>query len=219
MSSIDSAETVVVIDDHPLFRKGVCQLLELDDAFRVVGEAGSGAEGVRLVAERQPDLVLLDLNMRGMDGIATLVAIKADMPEVRVIMLTVSDAPGDLTAAIGAGADGYLLKDTDPELVVEQIRRGMRGEWVVSPSLAGVLAGALREQVRPTPAATEGAATLTERERGILALLARGLSNKVIARELSITEGTVKVHVKHVLKKLGLKSRVEAAVMAATTGR
>lgn len=211
-----NAESVVVIDDHPLFRKGVCQLLALDDAFRVVGEASDGERGVELVRSLDPDLVLLDLNMKGMDGIATLTAIKADMPHVRVIMLTVSDAQDDLTAAIRAGADGYLLKDTDPEQVVDRLKRGMAGELVVSDALAGALMQALRAQVRGADARGGGdpAATLTERERDILRALAGGRSNKVIARELSIAEGTVKVHVKNVLRKLGLRSRVEAAVWA-----
>lgn len=212
-----NAESVVVIDDHPLFRKGVCQLLALDAAFRVVGEASGGERGVELVRSLDPDLVLLDLNMKGMDGIATLAAIKADMPHVRVIMLTVSDAQDDLTAAIRAGADGYLLKDTDPEQVVDRLKRGMAGELVVSDALAGALMQALRAQVRGADgrgAGDDPAATLTERERDILRALAGGRSNKLIARELSIAEGTVKVHVKNVLRKLGLRSRVEAAVWA-----
>lgn len=214
----NTAESVVVIDDHPLFRKGVCQLLALDDAFRVVGEAGDGERGVELVRSLDPDLVLLDLNMKGMDGIATLAAIKADMPHVRVIMLTVSDARDDLTAAIRTGADGYLLKDTDPEQVVERLKRGMAGELVVSDALAGALMQALRAQVRGGDGRGGGddpAASLTERERDILRALAAGRSNKLIARELAIAEGTVKVHVKNVLRKLGLRSRVEAAVWAA----
>lgn len=216
----DEVETVVVIDDHPLFRKGVGQLLALDAAFRMVGEAGDGEAGVALVRALDPDLVLLDLNMRGMDGIATLAAIKADMPHVRVIVLTVSDSTEDLTAAIRAGADGYLLKDTDPEQMVEQLKRGVRGELVVSDALTGALVQALRAQVRaPGGGAPEDAAdALTEREREILRALATGRSNKLIARDLSIAEGTVKVHVKNVLRKLGLKSRVEAAVWATRAG-
>ena len=215
----DEVETVVVIDDHPLFRKGVGQLLALGAAFRMVGEAGDGATGAALVRTLDPDLALLDLNMRGMDGIATLAAIKADMPHVRVIVLTVSDSTEDLTAAIRAGADGYLLKDTDPEQMVEQLKRGVRGELVVSDALTGALVQALRAQVRARDAAPEDAAdALTEREREILRALATGRSNKLIARELAIAEGTVKVHVKNVLRKLGLRSRVEAAVWATRAG-
>ena len=216
----DEAETVVLIDDHPLFRKGVGQLLALDSTFRVVGEAGDGATGVERVRALDPDLVLLDLNMKGMGGIATLAAIKADMPHVRVIVLTVSDSRDDLTAAIRAGADGYLLKDTDPEQVVEHLRRGIQGELVVSDSLAGALVQALRAQVRAPDASesADAADALTDREREILRALATGRSNKMIARELSIAEGTVKVHVKNVLRKLGLRSRVEAAVWATRAG-
>lgn len=219
-AAADEVETVVVIDDHPLFRKGVGQLLALDAAFRMLGEAGDGEAGVALVRTLDPDLVLLDLNMRGMDGIATLAAIKADMAHVRVIVLTVSDSTEDLTAAIRAGADGYLLKDTDPEQMIEQLKRGVRGELVVSDALTGALVQALRAQVRaPGGGAPEDAAdALTEREREILRALATGRSNKLIARDLSIAEGTVKVHVKNVLRKLGLKSRVEAAVWATRAG-
>lgn len=218
-AAADEVETVVVIDDHPLFRKGVGQLLAMDAAFRMAGEAGDGEAGVALVRALDPDLVLLDLNMRGMDGIATLAAIKADMAHVRVIVLTVSDSTEDLTAAIRAGADGYLLKDTDPEQMVEQLKRAVRGELVVSDALTGALVQALRAQVRAPGGAPEDAAdALTEREREILRALATGRSNKLIARELSIAEGTVKVHVKNVLRKLGLKSRVEAAVWATRAG-
>lgn len=215
-ASTRDVDTVVVIDDHPLFRKGVGQLLALDPGFALVGEAGDGAAGVELVRALDPDLVLLDLNMRGMDGLQTLAAIKADMPHVRVVMLTVSDAREDLIDAIRAGADGYLLKDADPEDVVERLRRATAGELVVSDALSGALAQALRAEMRP--AATGPAEHLTEREREILATLARGLSNKQIARELGIVEGTVKVHMKNLLRKLGLRSRVEAAVWAARHG-
>jgi len=205
------AESVVIIDDHPLFRRGVAQLIEMESALTLVGEASSGEEGLVLVRAKEPDLVLLDLNMKGMDGIATLKAIKDEMPEVRVILLTVSDAPDDLIAAIRAGADGYLLKDMDPEDLMARLREALTGRMVISDALSGRLAQALRDEAQVERRSTAG---LTDRERTILRCLAEGKSNKLIARELDITEGTVKVHVKHLLRKLNFRSRVEAAVWA-----
>ena len=205
------AESVVIIDDHPLFRRGVAQLIEMESALALVGEASSGEEGLVLVRAKEPDLVLLDLNMKGMDGIATLKAIKDEMPEVRVILLTVSDAPDDLIAAIRAGADGYLLKDMDPEDLMARLREALTGRMVISDALSGRLAQALRDEAQVERRSTAG---LTDRERTILRCLAEGKSNKLIARELDITEGTVKVHVKHLLRKLNFRSRVEAAVWA-----
>lgn len=210
-TSMDDAETIAIVDDHPLFRRGVSQLVAMEPGLSLAGEAGSGEEGLALVRRTSPDLVLLDLNMKGMDGIATLKAIKDEMPEVRVILLTVSDAPDDLIAAIRAGADGYLLKDMEPEDLMARLREAMAGRMVISQALSGRLAQALRDEAQ---AEHRTASSLTERERTILRCLAAGKSNKLIARELDITEGTVKVHVKHLLRKLNFRSRVEAAVWA-----
>lgn len=211
-----SPESILVIDDHPLFRKGAAQLIAMDPGLRLVGEASSGEEGLLKVRTLHPDLVLLDLNMKGMDGLATLEAIRAQDVEVRVIMLTVSDSEDDVVASLRAGADGYLLKDMEPEEILVQLRRASAGHLVMSDGVANLIARALRQDRRPKDLR---AAELTEREREILEHVAAGLSNKLIARELGITEGTVKVHVKHLLKKLGLRSRVEAAVWAVKTGR
>jgi two-component system nitrate/nitrite response regulator NarL len=203
--------TVIVIDDHPLFRKGVADLIAMEPALQLVGEAADGESGVALALALQPDLILLDLNMKGMNGIAALERMRAAEIDARVIMLTVSDAEEDVVAALRAGADGYLLKDMEPEDILEGLRRATQGRLAISERLAELLAHALREDPRPKRPDQAG---LTPREEEILALITKGFSNKLIARELDLTVGTVKVHVKHVLKKLGLKTRVEAAVWA-----
>ena len=203
--------TVVIIDDHPLFRKGVRQLLDLEPSLQVVAEVSSGEEGVEEVARYKPDLVLLDLNMKGMGGLKTLEAIKAFDPETRVVVLTVSDTADDLIGTIRAGADGYLLKDMEPEELLARIKEAVFGNTVIAEGLAGRLAQALRAEAA---AKNRSVHELTEREQEILRGLAEGKSNKLIARDLDITEGTVKVHVKNLLRKLSFRSRVEAAVWA-----
>lgn len=202
---------VLVIDDHPLFRRGVCQLLALTEGFAVVGEAANGREGVEAAKQLVPDLILLDLNMKGINGLETLRTLRDMGCDARIILVTVSDAPEDLMAAIRAGADGYILKDNDPEDILRMICDAMHGRTAISPELAQALAGALREE---NLAEGRQQANLTERETAILRCLAAGMSNKLIARELDIMESTVKVHVRNLLKKLKFRSRVEAAVWA-----
>ncbi|TCS73842.1 LuxR family two component transcriptional regulator [Sulfuritortus calidifontis] len=206
-----SPQRLLIIDDHPLFRKGVLQLLKPAAEFNVIGEASGGREGCRLARELQPDLILLDLNMKDMNGIEVLKAIKATDSEARVVMLTVSDEAADLIAALRAGADGYLLKEMEPEDLVARLKDAAAGRLPLTERLTGLLAHAMRDDGRPKDLDEAG---LTEQEGRILDLIAEGKSNKLIARELDITEGTVKVHVKHLLKKLNLRSRVEAAVWA-----
>ncbi|WP_282041207.1 two-component system response regulator NarL [Halomonas alimentaria] len=208
--------TILIIDDHPLLRRGVSQLLELEDDLLLAGEAGDPREGIRLALELDPDMVLLDLNMPQMDGIETLKRLRDGGFAGRVVMFTVSDHEEDVVSALRSGADGYLLKDMDPDEMVRQLRQASLGRMVISESLTALLAEALRSQ-RNQPAAPD-IHSLTQREREILRELAAGLSNKMIARKLEITEGTVKVHVKHLLKKLNLRSRVEAAVWAVQEG-
>lgn len=206
----DQPLTVLVVDDHPLFRQGVVQLLALDAAFSVVGDTGNAESALALAMEHEPDIVLLDRHMPGTDGIEVLRKLREAGVASRIIMLTVSDDPDDVTRALRLGASGYLLKDMEPEDMLEQLRRALGSQPVVSPSLAGVLATCVVGR------ATSGdpASTLTRREAMILDGIAEGLSNKAIARRLAIAEGTVKVHVKRLLRKLGLHSRVEAAVWA-----
>jgi len=217
--STENTHTVLVVDDHPLFRKGVVQLLAMDAGIRVVGEAGNKAEALRLAAQHDPDLILLDLNLKGESGIDILAALKEEDPSRRVVMLTVSDAPEDLIGAIRAGADGYLLKDMEPEDLLGRVRAALSGTTVIGDALAGRLAAALRQEAHDESRGPKrDLRELTEREQAVLRCVADGMSNKLIARTLNITEGTVKVHVKHVLKKLSFRSRVEAAVWAAEQG-
>ncbi|TDP32149.1 LuxR family two component transcriptional regulator [Idiomarina aquatica] len=205
----NEAASIMLVDDHPLLRKGLKQLIAMEDDMQVVAEASSGKDAIALAAEHDPDLIVLDLNMQGMDGIETLKQLRDSGVTSRIIMLTVSDADDDVVAAITNGADGYLLKDMEPEQLLEQIHRAVTGKMVLSEAITEILATALRQ---PAKAPSSQLSSLTNREYEILSLIAKGMSNKVIARELDISDGTVKVHVKHLLKKLGLRSRVEAAV-------
>lgn len=200
--------SVLLIDDHPLFRRGLRQLINDSADIQVCGEAGDGQSGLDMVHKLDPDLILLDLNMKGMDGLDTLKAIRREGITTRTIILTVSDHREDIAALFRAGADGYLLKDMEPEDLIQKVQESIYGKVIVDDRLAGVLATVLRPENSPlTPLET-----LTARERSILDLIADGLSNKLIAQSLGITEGTVKVHVKNLLKKLDVRSRLEAAV-------
>lgn len=201
--------SVMLVDDHPLLRKGLRQLMVYEDDLEVVAEASSGADALVLASELDPDLIILDLNMQGMDGHETLRRLRDDGVTSRIVMLTVSDSNDDVIKAISLGADGYLLKDSDPDELLEQIKRAVHGKMVLSDAVNAALADAIR---RPVEKPASDISTLTNRELEILELIAKGLSNKLIARELDISDGTVKVHVKHLLKKLNLRSRVEAAV-------
>ncbi len=207
----DTKTTVVVIDDHPLFRKGVADLIQMEPSLKLIGEAADGESGLALALVTDPDLILLDLNMKGWSGLQTLEQLRATDLDARIIVLTVSDSEEDVVAALRAGADGYLLKDMEPEDILDSLRRATQGRVVISQRLTELLAHALRDDPRPQRPDQAG---LTPREAEVLALITRGYSNKLIARDLDLTVGTVKVHVKHLLKKLGLKTRVEAAVWA-----
>lgn len=207
----EDIQTLLIVDDHPLFRKGVIQLIQATPEFRFIGEAADGKEGIRLARELRPDMILLDLNMKDMNGVEVLKEVKDSGLDSRVIMLTVSDQAEDLVAALQNGADGYLLKDMEPEDLMAHLADAARGRIAITPRLTQLLATSLRDMARPKNPSEAG---LTEQENRVLDLIADGKSNKLIARELDITESTVKVHVKHVLKKLNLRSRVEAAVWA-----
>jgi len=200
---------IMIIDDHPLFRKGVSQIISDDPNFEVVGEAASGLEGLELAEELQPDLVLLDLNMKGMDGLETLRRFKQTDLLCRYVILTVSDSEDDLMEALKSGADGYLLKDMEPEDLRANLMKASVGVTVLQESLTDVLKKALTE---PETKVKHEDAGLTDRENEILDCLAEGMNNKNIARKLGISDTTVKVHIKNILRKLNLTSRLEAAV-------
>ena len=201
--------SIVIVDDHPLFRRGLTQLLGTLPRFTLLGEASCGKDGIQLVRSVHPDLLLLDLNMKDMSGLDVLRELKSSDLDTRIVMITVSDQAEDLVASLRAGADGYLLKDMEPEQMLENLQSVADGRIIVSEALTHMLAVALRQQKRPENPEEAG---LTEQELRILERIASGKSNKLIGKELDIAEGTVKVHVKHILRKLNLRSRVEAAV-------
>jgi two-component system nitrate/nitrite response regulator NarL len=204
---------VLLVDDHTLFRKGLAELLEQRGTIKVAGIAGNADDACRLLAEAQPDVIITDLNMPPNGGLSLLRQLVADGWHGPVLVLTVSDAEDDLAAALQAGAKGYLLKDMEPEDVVDAVQRAVRGETVVAPAMTLKLVNLLQGG---NAAATKADTLklLTAREREILQQLSQGLSNKAIARVLDISHDTVKLHVKHILAKLNLSSRVEAAVFA-----
>lgn len=196
---------VLIIDDHPLMRRGIQQLVELEEHFEVVGGAGNGTEGINLALQTSPDLIILDLNMKGLSGLDTLKALRAEEVDARIVILTVSDAKNDIFTLIDAGADGYLLKDTEPDTLLSQLKRIAQGEVILSDSIKNLL---LERQSSQSPLDS-----LTDREIDVLRLVATGLSNKQIAGQLFISEETVKVHIRNLLRKLNVHSRVAATVL------
>ncbi|MDR3434383.1 MAG: two-component system response regulator NarL [Rouxiella aceris] len=205
----DTPSTILLIDDHPMLRNGVKQLIALDASLQVIGEASNGEQGVEMATQLDPDLILLDLNMPGMNGLDTLDKMRQTSLSGRIIVFSVSNNEDDVVTALKRGADGYLLKDMEPEDLLVSLRQAAAGKMVLSEALTPILAASLREN---RPGTDRDIQSLTPRERDIIKLIAEGLPNKMIARRLNITESTVKVHVKHLLKKMRLKSRVEAAV-------
>jgi two-component system nitrate/nitrite response regulator NarL len=208
---------VLIVDDHTLFRSGIKLLLQRQEGFEVVGEAGDGLEGVKLAKKLDPDVILQDLHMPGTSGLEAIALLREEAPNAQTIMLTVSEDAEDLLEALRIGARGYLLKNIDTDFLLDSIRRAATGESVMSPQMTGKLADAMRAAPKGTPAASE-ANRLTPREREIIVMLARGASNKEIARELELAESTVKIHVQGILRKLNLASRVQAAVYAVEHG-
>jgi two-component system nitrate/nitrite response regulator NarL len=208
---------VLIIDDHALFRVGLQELLTRRD-ITVIDAIGDGAEGVRIAQESQPDIVLLDLRMPVMDGLSVLRRLRESGLTMPVVMLTTSTEERDLVESLRNGAQGYLIKDMEPDEVVSALHEVVEGSTVVAPELTGVLAKVVQGGGSDALPPEDPFGELTPREREILCHVAEGQSNKVIARNLGISDGTVKLHVKAVLRKLGLHSRVEAAVMAVEHG-
>jgi two-component system, NarL family, nitrate/nitrite response regulator NarL len=210
---------VLLVDDHVLFRKGLLGLLRLRPEFEVVGEAGDGQEALDRARESQPDLILMDINMPGIDGLEATRLIKAELPEIRLVMLTVSEDEEDLYEAIRSGAQGYLLKNLRPEALFEMLQDAVRGEAPISPGIAAKILEELgRTRVRERDEASTDSSSLTIRERQILGLVVDGASNRDIAQQLRITEGTVKNHLHHILEKLHLQNRVQITAYALRRG-
>jgi len=204
---------VLLIDDHTLFRTGVKLLLQRSGEFNVIGEAADGLDGVKRAKQLNPDIVLLDLHMPGINGLEALQLILQDQPDRIVLMLTVSEDADDLTNALRAGAHGYLLKNIEAEELISSLKRALAGEAVVSGAMTKQLVKQMRA-VSPVAAPVEEKEKLTPRELEVLAGLTKGESNKEIARRFDIAESTVKIHVQNILKKLELSSRVQAAIYA-----
>lgn len=201
--------SILIIDDHPLIRRGIRDLVTMDDNFHVVADTDNGIDGLKLAIDLKPDIILLDLNINGESGLETLITMKDADVESRIIILTVSDNEKDIVDTLRAGADGYLLKDMEPEDMLLQLNQAANGHMTLSPKISALVIRGLHEEKL---SASRNKIALTTREGQILKLISKGLSNKHIARKLDIAEGTVKVHVKNLLKKLNLRSRVEAAV-------
>ncbi|PMR72984.1 response regulator [Billgrantia endophytica] len=207
---------VVLVDDHPLFRRGVAELLTESQRFEVLAEFDTAQELLPSLDRLHPELILLDLQMPGTDGMALLERIKSLHDDVWVVMLTASDSSDHLLRAIQLGADGYLLKDTDPDIILERLEAVLEGKVGLNDEMVMMLAQRLRSERSRACAGVDDVppdwpAALTERECLTLRWIAKGLSNKLIAREMGISDSTVKVYVKNLLRKLNLRSRLELA--------
>jgi len=211
---------VLIVDDHAMVRRGMRDFLDLHDDLEVVGEAADGAAALDLAATLLPDVVVMDLMMPGMDGIAATAELKRRQPAIEVVAITSFIEEDRITAAIEAGASGFLLKDAEADDLAVAIRSAYVGEIYLDPAVAGIVARRMRSGAEPRPGDRETAslARLTSRERDVLACLARGLSNRAIADELGMAERTARTHVSNILAKLGLTSRTQAALFAVDHG-
>ena len=209
---------VVLVDDQELVRAGFAMMVDAQDDISVVGEAGDGAEALRLLRKVEADVVVMDVRMPVLDGVAATRAICAAGPSPRVLVLTTFDTESDAFAALQAGASGFLLKNVPPEELLTAIRVVARGESIVTPSITRRLLDRFAAQLLPAALDTAPLRELTEREREVLLAVAQGASNAEIARQLCLAEATVKTHVGRVLGKLGLRDRVQAVILAYETG-
>ena len=215
-SESDAPIRVVLVEDHPLFRRGIRELLT-DHGIDVIGEAGSGELALSMIPRLQPDVVLMDLSMPGINGVETTKRLREAMPDAQVLVMTASSAEADVLDAIMAGAVGYLLKEAAVEDILSAVRAAAHGHTAVTPAVATVLMQRLRDHER-RPKEEGLLDDLSDREREVLRLLAAGRDNQSIASELLIGLGTVKSHVTSVLEKLGVDNRVQAAVLAVRAG-
>jgi DNA-binding NarL/FixJ family response regulator len=211
----DGRIRVLLVDDHAMVRRGMRDFLDLHDDIEVVGEAADGAAGVEQAEALRPDIVVMDLMMPNLDGIEATGRIKAALPDVEVIALTSFIEEARVIAAIEAGASGFLLKDAEADELAAAIRAAAAGEVHLDPAVASIVARRMRDGGRAAgPGTGDGIATLTARERDVLARVARGYPNRQIAADLGITERTARTHVSNILAKLGLASRTQAALLA-----
>jgi NarL family two-component system response regulator YdfI len=207
---------VVVVDDHLVVREGLRLILESNPCFTLIGDASDGASALRLISEMQPDVVLMDLRMPGMDGLEAIAHIRREQPQVAIVILTTYDDDDLMIRGLQSGARGYLLKDTDRETLFHAIRTAARGETLLQPeTIAHLLA---RLQPQPTHILPTDSTEITERERTILEAVARGERNKEIAARLNISEPTVKTHLSRIYYKLGVDSRSSAVAVAMRRG-
>lgn len=209
---------VMLVDDHVLVRRGIKAALMEQPHIMVVGEAGDGVEALERAAALAPDVVLTDLHMPRMGGLEEIVRLQQELPQVAVLVLTVSEKEEDLFAAIKAGARGYLLKDVEPERLVQAVEMAARGETFFSPLMANKLLAEFQGGATP-PAAEAARLPLSPRETEVIQLVAQGMSNKEMAASLFISENTIKTHLKNILEKLHLRSRAQAAAYAARMGQ
>jgi two-component system nitrate/nitrite response regulator NarL len=205
---------ILLIDDHTLFRSGVHAILQRQSDFKVVGEAADGLEGLKRAKQFLPDVILLDLHMPGLSGLETLKLLVQDVPQTAVVILTVSEDLDELALALRDGACGYLLKSIETETLASAIRKAAAGHPVIADDMTAKLVASMRAPKAAPVAAPVAADPLTTRERDIMRELARGASNKEIARSLLLAESTVKIHVRSILRKLNLTSRVQVAIYA-----
>ena len=209
---------VLLVDDHPLFRKGIASLLSSEPGFEVLGEASNGQEAIEKARDLMPDVILMDISMPGVNGLEATQRIKQEIPYVRIVILTVSDEDQNLFEAIKSGAQGYLLKKIEPQTLFQTLRGVLEGEAPLSRVMATKLLAEFARQRRTASEPRTPSATLTEREKEVLGLLAAGKTNKEIAGALGIAENTVKNHLKNILEKLHLENRVQAATFALREG-
>lgn len=202
---------VIIADDHPLVRQGIKKFLELEPSIKVVGESRDGKSTVEMSLELDPDIVLMDINMPGMNGIEATRLIRQERPGIKIIVLTMHENEEYVYETIRCGASGYLLKDVDPERLLESIIKVSQGKSVIHPSITEKL---LKEYTRLTEQPKKRDATLTARERDVLKLIARGKSNRSIAVQLNISEKTVKNHVYNIFRKIDVEDRTQAALYA-----